>query len=59
MQILENGDLLLADSREADAGKYTCIRANEAGSVQGSAHLAILGKSFLYSHFFLYSVLLC
>lgn len=50
VQILENGDLLLADSRETDAGKYTCIRANEAGSVQGSAHLAILGefKNYLY-----------
>lgn len=42
--MLETGDLLIADTRESDAGKYTCIRSNEAGSVQASAFLGILGE---------------
>lgn len=44
VQVLETGDLLIADTRESDAGKYTCVRANEAGSVQASAYLGILGE---------------
>ncbi|CAD1468247.1 unnamed protein product [Heterotrigona itama] len=33
VQVLDNGDLLIAAVKPNDAGKYTCIRANEAGSV--------------------------
>ncbi|KAL0272261.1 UNVERIFIED_CONTAM: hypothetical protein PYX00_005306 [Menopon gallinae] len=45
VQVLETGDLLIADTRESDAGKYTCIRSNEAGSVQASAFLGILVRT--------------
>lgn len=44
VQVLDNGDLLIAAVKPNDAGKYTCIRANEAGSVNGSAYLTVLGK---------------
>ena len=44
MQILEDGSLLMAAVRAADAGKYTCIRTNEAGSVEESAFLSVLGE---------------
>lgn len=44
VQVLDNGDLLIAAVKPNDAGKYTCIRANEAGSVNGSAYLSVLGK---------------
>lgn len=44
VQILETGDLLLAAVRESDAGKYTCIRSNEAGEVRGTAYLQVLGR---------------
>lgn len=43
IQILEDGSLLIAAVRAADAGKYTCIRTNEAGSVEDSAYLSVLG----------------
>lgn len=43
VQVLESGDLLVAAVKPNDAGKYTCIRANEAGSVNGSAYLTVLG----------------
>ncbi|KAK2580567.1 hypothetical protein KPH14_007691 [Odynerus spinipes] len=43
VQILENGDLLIAAVKPNDAGKYTCIRANEAGSVNESAYVTVLG----------------
>lgn len=43
IQILENGDLLISAVRETDAGLYTCLRANEAGEVKGSAYLSVLG----------------
>ncbi|KAI5697514.1 hypothetical protein M8J75_011594 [Diaphorina citri] len=33
-QILEQGDLLIADVKNTDAGKYTCVRQNEAGRVE-------------------------
>lgn len=46
VQVLDNGDLLIAAVKPNDAGKYTCIRANEAGSVNGSAYLTVLGKMF-------------
>lgn len=43
IQILEDGSLLIAAVRANDAGKYTCIRTNEAGSVEDSAFLSVLG----------------
>ena len=46
VQVLDNGDLLIAAVKPNDAGKYTCIRANEAGSVNGSAYLSVLGKIY-------------
>ncbi|CAG9821930.1 unnamed protein product, partial [Phaedon cochleariae] len=45
VQILESGDLLIAAVKESDAGQYTCIRANEAGEVRGSAHLLVLVRT--------------
>ncbi|XP_066157107.1 protein sidekick isoform X3 [Euwallacea fornicatus] len=45
IQILETGDLLIAAVREKDAGLYTCVRANEAGEVRGSAHLSVLVRT--------------
>ncbi|XP_016844898.1 protein sidekick isoform X4 [Nasonia vitripennis] len=45
VQVLENGDLLIADVKPSDAGKYTCIRANEAGSVNGSAYVSVLVRT--------------
>ena len=44
VQILDTGDLLIAAVKEADVGMYTCIRANEAGEVRGSAYLGGLGQ---------------
>jgi len=44
VQVLESGDLLIAAVKEADAGHYTCIRANEAGEVHASAYLTVLGE---------------
>lgn len=44
VQVLENGDLLIAAVRESDAGKYTCNRANEAGFVEASGYLSVLGN---------------
>lgn len=41
---METGDLLISAVKESDAGLYTCIRANEAGDVRGSAFLGVLGK---------------
>lgn len=43
MQVLENGDLLISNVRETDAGWYNCIRSNEAGSVTGQAYLGVMG----------------
>ncbi|KAK9695167.1 Immunoglobulin I-set domain [Popillia japonica] len=45
IQILENGDLLLAAVKKSDAGMYTCIRANEAGHISGSAYLDVLVRT--------------
>lgn len=45
VQVLENGDLLIAAVRETDAGQYRCIRTNEAGQVSGVAHLAVLVRT--------------
>ncbi|XP_048507643.1 protein sidekick isoform X2 [Athalia rosae] len=45
VQLLDNGDLLVAAVKPNDAGKYTCIRANEAGSVNASAFLTVLVRT--------------
>ncbi|XP_051172890.1 protein sidekick isoform X3 [Leptopilina boulardi] len=45
VQLLENGDLLITAVKANDAGKYTCFRANEAGSVNGSAFLSVLVRT--------------
>lgn len=45
VQVLENGDLLIAAVRESDAGKYTCNRANEAGFVEASGYLSVLVRT--------------
>lgn len=42
VQVLSNGDLLIAAVKPDDAGKYTCVRANEAGSVNGSGFLTVM-----------------
>lgn len=46
VQILETGDLLISNVRETDAGLYSCIRSNEAGSVTGEAYLGVMGMIF-------------
>nr|CAD7448038.1 unnamed protein product [Timema bartmani] len=43
VQVLEQGDLLIAAVKETDAGGYTCVRANEAGLVTASGYLSVLG----------------
>ncbi|XP_047493701.1 protein sidekick-like isoform X3 [Penaeus chinensis] len=46
-EILASGDLLIVGVRTSDEGKYTCMRANEAGSVSGDAWLSILVKTHI------------
>lgn len=46
VQILETGDLLISNVRESDAGLYSCVRSNEAGSVTGEAYLGVMGELF-------------
>ncbi|KAK0160324.1 hypothetical protein PV328_007750 [Microctonus aethiopoides] len=41
VQLLETGDLSITSVKLNDAGKYTCIRSNDAGSVNGSGYLSI------------------
>ncbi|CAH0555093.1 unnamed protein product [Brassicogethes aeneus] len=45
VQILETGDLLVADVKITDAGQYTCRRFNEAGEVKGTAYLTVLVRT--------------
>ncbi|KAM7347895.1 sidekick cell adhesion molecule isoform 7-T7 [Cochliomyia hominivorax] len=45
VQILESGDLLISNVRESDAGLYTCVRSNEAGTVNGEAYLGVLVRT--------------
>ncbi|XP_055298300.1 protein sidekick isoform X7 [Sitodiplosis mosellana] len=45
VQVLENGDLLISNVRESDAGWYNCIRSNEAGSVTGQAYLGVMVRT--------------
>ncbi|KAK8382212.1 hypothetical protein O3P69_015266 [Scylla paramamosain] len=44
-QILDDGDLLITSVDSRDEGKYTCLRANEAGSISQDAWLSILVKT--------------
>ncbi|XP_014300001.2 protein sidekick isoform X2 [Microplitis demolitor] len=41
VQLLDTGDLSIAAVNLNDAGKYTCIRSNDAGSVNGSGYLSV------------------
>lgn len=43
-QIFADGDLVISNLQEKDAGNYKCIRSNEAGSVTGEAFLGVLGE---------------
>ena len=45
IQILDDGSLHLTKVRPTDAGKYTCVRANDAGAVSASAHLSVLVRT--------------
>lgn len=47
VQHLDSGDLLISNVRETDAGRYTCVRSNEAGSVNGKAYLNVMGMLLL------------
>lgn len=47
IQVLDSGDLLISNVRETDAGLYSCIRSNEAGTVNGQAYLSVMGKYFV------------
>lgn len=51
VQLIEQGDLLISNVRESDAGWYSCIRSNEAGSVIGQAYLGVMGMYFLRNSF--------
>ncbi|XP_055390625.1 protein sidekick isoform X4 [Condylostylus longicornis] len=44
-QILDSGDLLISNVRESDAGLYSCVRSNEAGTVSGEAYLSVLVRT--------------
>lgn len=44
VQILDSGDLLISNVRAQDAGLYSCMRSNEAGTVQGEAWLSVMGR---------------
>lgn len=44
IQVLDTGDLLISNVRETDAGLYSCVRSNEAGTVNGQAYLTVMGK---------------
>ncbi|BES97569.1 Immunoglobulin V-set domain [Nesidiocoris tenuis] len=45
IQVLESGDLLIAAVKESDAGKYTCVRTNEAGRVDATGYLTVLVRT--------------
>lgn len=45
LQALEDGDLLITSTTTADSGKYTCLRANDAGNVSGEAYLTVLVRT--------------
>lgn len=43
IRILDTGDLFISSTKVQDSGKYTCIRSNEAGSVEMHAYIKVLG----------------
>ncbi|CAG9783717.1 unnamed protein product [Diatraea saccharalis] len=45
LQALDEGDLLITSTTIADTGKYTCVRANDAGIVSGEAYLTVLVRT--------------
>ncbi|XP_014211856.1 protein sidekick [Copidosoma floridanum] len=45
VELSDNGDLVIANVKPSDAGKYSCVRANEAGSVNGSAYLSVFVRT--------------
>lgn len=45
LQILEDGSLLIAKVRSTDRGKYSCVRANEAGSVRAEAWVQVMVRT--------------
>ncbi|XP_014223021.1 protein sidekick isoform X2 [Trichogramma pretiosum] len=45
VQVLESGDLVIGNTKRSDAGKYTCVRANEAGSTNASAHISVIVRT--------------
>ncbi|KAJ8687397.1 hypothetical protein QAD02_023191 [Eretmocerus hayati] len=45
VQVMETGDLLISNVKPSDAGKYTCIRTNEAGSTNGSAYVSVMVRT--------------
>ncbi|CAB3242123.1 unnamed protein product [Arctia plantaginis] len=45
LQALEEGDLLITSTTNADSGKYTCVRSNDAGNVSGEAYLTVLVRT--------------
>ncbi|CAH0692396.1 unnamed protein product [Chilo suppressalis] len=45
LQALDEGDLLITSTTIADTGKYTCVRANDAGNVSGEAYLTVLVRT--------------
>ncbi|XP_041977027.1 protein sidekick isoform X3 [Aricia agestis] len=45
LQTLEEGDLLITSTTTADSGKYTCVRANDAGNVTAEAYLTVLVRT--------------
>lgn len=38
---------MITGTTTADGGKYTCMRANDAGNVSGEAYLTVLGLKLL------------
>ncbi|GBP10993.1 Protein sidekick [Eumeta japonica] len=45
LQTLDEGDLLITGSAPADSGKYSCVRANDAGRVSAHAYLSVLVRT--------------
>ena len=45
LEILEDGSLLISKVRSTDEGKYTCVRSNEAGSVDAEAWISVLVRT--------------
>lgn len=41
--------MLITSTTNADSGKYTCVRSNDAGNVSGEAYLTVLGTTLHYN----------